>query len=117
MDDLTNKAFMLGKLLLEHNGKEVVVVDLRSLSSWTDFFVIATATSATHLSGLLRRVKEWAAEAQMPLRCGSYAAKDDMWNLADLGTIVVHLMTESAREFYELENLWCDGKITKLTEH
>ncbi|MDR2468512.1 MAG: ribosome silencing factor [Spirochaetaceae bacterium] len=115
MDDLTDKARKLGSLLAEHNGKDVVVIDLRALASWTDFFIIVTVTSGTHRSGLERLIKEWTVEAGVETRRGgAKRTKDENWSLADLGSIVVHLMNSQAREFYELENLWSEGLITRI---
>ncbi|MDR0624163.1 MAG: ribosome silencing factor [Treponema sp.] len=106
-------ALALGNLLREHKGGDVVVMDLRELNAWTDFFVIATVTSAAHRQGLERHIKEfardWGVEIQRRSRkpsaeAGSAAA--DEWCLIDMGAIVIHLMTSRARSFYELERLW-----------
>jgi ribosome-associated protein len=112
MDDMfqgDNKAaaIALSRLIEEHRGGEVIALDLRELNSWTDFFVIATVTSTTHLQGLLRQVKEFAGEAGLEiLRKHRKVSPDDGWNLVDMGAIVVHLMTAPCRSFYELEQLW-----------
>jgi ribosome-associated protein len=103
-------ALELGRLLEEHKGGDVVVIDLRLLSMWTDFFVIATATSGVHLSGLQRQIKEFAAKNKLPiLHAQKKAAPGDGWDVCDLGFVVVHIMTETSRSFYELENLWSGG--------
>ncbi|MDR0452548.1 MAG: ribosome silencing factor [Treponema sp.] len=100
-------AHELGGLLRDHNGKDVVVLDLRKLNTWTDFFIIATVTSHTHVQGLLRHIKEFAREKDLEiLRRPPKAGPDNEWNLVDLGNIIVHLMSERARSFYELERLW-----------
>ena len=52
----------LGKLLDDHRGMDVVVMDMRPLDFWTDFFIIATVTSSTHLSGLEKHIKEYVNE-------------------------------------------------------
>jgi ribosome-associated protein len=98
----------LGKLLGEHRGGGVTVLDLRGLSSWTDYFIIATVTSAAHLEGLERRVKEFSSERDLEILRASRRAGsgEEEWRLIDLGPLVVHLMTAPAREFYELERLW-----------
>ena len=97
----------LGKLLSDHKGLDAVVMDLRGLNAWTDFFVIATVTSGAHLKGLQKHVKEYAAEKGIDiLRHQRKIAADDEWNLIDMGAIVVHLMTARSRSFYELERLW-----------
>jgi ribosome-associated protein len=100
-------AHELGELLRDHNGKDVVVLDLRKLNIWTDFFIIATVTSHTHVQGLLRHIGEFAGEKDLEiLRRPRKSGPDNEWNLVDMGNIVVHLMSERARSFYELERLW-----------
>ncbi|MDR2097526.1 MAG: ribosome silencing factor [Spirochaetaceae bacterium] len=107
-------AIELGRLLKEHKGGDVAVIDLRPLSMWTDFFVIATASSGAHLSGLQRQIKEFAVKNRLSLLHGQKKiAHGDGWDVSDLGFIVAHIMTESSRSFYELENLWSGG--VKLT--
>ncbi|MDR3342614.1 MAG: ribosome silencing factor [Treponema sp.] len=113
MDDMlladnTAAAIALGKLLQEHRGGDVVVMDLRPFNSWTDFFVIVTVTSTTHVQGLERRIKEFSQERGMDIlrKSPKPIGADDEWRLIDLGAIVIHLMTAKTRSFYELERLW-----------
>ena len=108
MDDtLRIKAIALGRLLEDHRGNEVVVMDMSPLNYWTDFFVIATVTSDTHLRGLERHIKNFAAEKELEIFHRSRKPEgSDEWCLLDLGGIVVHLMTERTRSFFELERLW-----------
>ena len=114
-DQLKNSAVALGNTLAEHKGRDVAVLDLRARVSWTDFFIIVTASSSTHLAGLARLVKGWAAETGLtPRNGGGKKGKDDSWVFIDLGTIVVHLMLENARAFYELENLWSGAQKLSL---
>jgi len=98
----------LGVLLREHKGADVIVLDLRELSVWTDFFVIATATSNTHLDGLERHVREYCAERGIEIlrRSRKPSEQEDEWRIIDLGYIVIHLMSRRARDFYELERLY-----------
>lgn len=104
---LQSKALELGKLLGDHNGKDVAVMDMRKLNFWTDFFVIATVTSNTHLLGLERHIKDYVREQDMEILHRSRKPEaDDEWCLLDLGGIVIHLMTEKTRQFFELERLW-----------
>jgi ribosome-associated protein len=97
----------IGKMLLEHKAEAVVVMDMRKLNFWTDFFVIATPTSGAHLSGLERHIKDYCAEKGIDIfRRSQKPESDDEWSLIDLGGIVIHLMSGKARAFYELERLW-----------
>ncbi|MDR1637394.1 MAG: ribosome silencing factor [Treponema sp.] len=102
-------ALALGELLRNARGLDVVTLDLRGLNSWTDFFVISTVTSGAHRSGLERHIKEFAREKGFEILRRSTRPSESVeneWSLIDLGDIVVHLMTEKARLFYELERLW-----------
>jgi ribosome-associated protein len=111
----------LTELLKEHNGQDVVLLDLRGRNAWTDFFVIATVTSSTHADALIRHVKDYCGERDIELRPhrrpravaadqGPAASEYGLWQLIDLGSIVVHLMDKKAREFYNLDTLWADWR-------
>jgi ribosome-associated protein len=113
-------------LLEEHKGENVTALDLRKLHCWTDFFIIATVTSTTHLQGLLRHIKDFAAEqnlirqpkSKVTAGIGGNRAtassggnqatggSQDDWDIVDMGTALIHLMSARTREFYELEELW-----------
>jgi ribosome-associated protein len=101
-------AVALGALLVEHRGGDVLVLDLREMNAWTDFFVIATASSGAHLEGMERHLKEFCREQGLEIlrRSRKPPAEDDEWRLIDLGPAVIHLMSSRARAFYELERLW-----------
>ena len=119
--------FALGDLLREHNGTDVVVLDLRlgessESAAWTDFFVIATATSSTHLKGLERHIKEFVREREVEILHRSRKPKAnaeqhyDEWCLLDLGAIVIHLMSAKVRSFFELERLWSAAPLIYQTD-
>jgi ribosome-associated protein len=102
-----NLARDLGALIRDHNGGDVTVLDMRGLHSWTDFFVIATVSSHTHRMGLLRHIKNFCRDREIEIfRSRRKIASENEWTLIDIGSIVVHLMTEKSRSFYELERLW-----------
>jgi ribosome-associated protein len=107
-------ALALARILADHNGADVVVLDVAEQAGWTDRFVIATATSSAHLRGLARFVDEELARLGLARLNRSSFSEDDEWLLVDLGAIVVHIMTERARSFYELEKLWFQSPATKV---
>ncbi|MDR2111088.1 MAG: ribosome silencing factor [Spirochaetaceae bacterium] len=105
-------ALALGGILREHKGGDVVVMDLRPLRIWTDFFIIATVSSTAHLQGLERYVREYAHEQGLDIHHRSRKQPPDAeWNLIDMGDIVIHLLTAKSRAFYELERLWSAAEI------
>jgi len=112
MEDMLLESEALGSLLREHKGDNVLVLDLRKMNAWTDFFVIATASSNTHLDGLERHIKEFCGERGIEILRrsrkpgASHGAQEDEWRIIDLGSAVIHLMSRRAREFYDLERLY-----------
>lgn len=114
MSDSKEAAFGIARLLADHKGGDVLVLDLGTQAGWTDYFVIATASSGTHLRALARFADEYAAERDIVRLNRAAVANDEEWALADLGTIVVHVMTERARAFYELEKLWFQASPTRV---
>jgi ribosome-associated protein len=107
-------ALALGETLAEHKGGDVVVLDVGQQAGWTDRFVIATATSTAHLRGLARFVDEELAKLGLSRLSRSSLSDDDEWLLIDLGGVVVHVMTERARAFYELEKLWFQSPAIRI---
>jgi len=105
-DSLYTQITALEELLKEHNGQDVSVLDLRGISDWTDFFIIATVSSKTHMDGLERHIKDYCRENKIELFGNSRKSIDDEWRLIDLGFVIIHLMNSRARQFYELERLW-----------
>ncbi|MBI3088519.1 MAG: ribosome silencing factor [Candidatus Omnitrophica bacterium] len=101
-------------------AEDVVVMDLRSLSSVSDFFVLATAASRRQLraivediDGALRREGRRVRHVEgLDAAAAGRAAHEPSafaWVLMDCGSLVVHLFTPPAREFYQLERLWGDA--------
>lgn len=86
-------------------GKDIVQLDVRGLSSVTDYMVIVTGTSNRHVKSLAQEVSHKAKQAgYVPL--GVEGEMNSDWVLADLGDVIVHVMQAEAREFYDLERLW-----------
>lgn len=108
LPETKNQADAIGALLQEHKGQDVSVLDLRGISDWIDFFVIATVTSNTHMDGLERHTIDFCREKGIEVlgKSRKSDAADDEWRLIDLGSMFIHLMTKNARDFYELERLW-----------
>jgi len=106
LPEIDKQVAAISALLQEHNGQNVTVLDLRGINNWTDFFIIATATSKTHIDGLEKHIKEFCRENKIEILGSSRKDADDEWRLIDLGLIIIHLMTSNVREFYELEKLW-----------
>ncbi len=90
-------------------AEDVVVLDLRGLAGFTDFFVIATAASerrrTTIVDAVARRVRERVG--RKPIHLEGYPAAG--WLLADYVDFVIHVFSPESRELYQLEKLWGDA--------
>lgn len=110
MDDTSDNrredALAVAQLLDANNGGDTVVLDVGEAAGFTDYFVITTVTSAAHLRGLVDRLTGLFGEREMDARTPPRRGQDAGWVLVDCGYLVIHLMTEELRSFYELERLW-----------
>ena len=107
-------ACAVARLLADHRCDDPVVLDIASISDVADYFVIATVRSSTHLAGVYGYLMKYCKEQGIEPLGGSKRAPNNPWLLVDLGPIVVHLMEGEAREFYELEKLWFNGRIVPV---
>lgn len=91
--------------LEDMKAKEIVRLDVAEISSVMSTVIIASGTSTRHAKGVANNVVVTAKQAGMqPLGVEGQASGE--WVLVDLGDVVVHVMQQEAREFYELEKLW-----------
>jgi ribosome-associated protein len=96
------------ELLFDRKANDVVLMDLRNLSSATDFFLIASGTSDTHVAAVADHVvDELKKTGSRPLNVEG--ARGGRWILIDYFSFVVHVFHPAAREFYQLERLWGDA--------
>lgn len=92
----------------DKRAENVRVLDLAPLSASVDAFVIATGDSVPQIKALEDAVRERMKESgRMPR---GVEAPSSRWVLLDYGGVVVHVMSEEAREFYDLEGLWADAE-------
>ncbi len=96
------------KVLDDRKGKNIEIIDTSKQTIITDYFIICSGTSTTHLRGLADEVEEKLAEEGK--KCIHKEGYDTAkWILLDYLDVVVHLFLEEEREFYNLERLWRDG--------
>ena len=100
MKTTEQKASEMALLIEDGKGKDVVVINVSELNSWTDYFVIATVTSSAQCQGLCRQIKDYSKDNDLQIHLTNRKSPDgEDWNLIDLGSVVVHLMSENARNF------------------
>jgi ribosome-associated protein len=94
-------------------GLDIVKLDVRDMTTVTDFMVLASGTSSRHVQALVDNVAEKASEAgHKPI--GIEGEEGGEWVLLDLQDTLVHVMLPKMREFYNLEKLWSLGPSADL---
>ena len=94
--------------LAANKGQDVLILDVRGLSSLWDFFIICSGGSKRHVQALAQHLQETLGQAGVkPL--GVEGLEEGNWILLDYVDVVVHLFLKPLRDFYDLEGLWVDA--------
>lgn len=108
-------AIEVTKALDAKKGMDIKLLRIDDVSSLADYFLICTGTSNTHVKTLCDYA-EYTLEQMGEPMLGREGHRGSAWELLDYGTIVVHVFTEEARKFYDLERLWADAEVVDLKE-
>ena len=87
-----------------------VLLDLEAYRTYCDYMVVATGTSNRHLAATSDRLREEIKRTTGQLPLSIEGGRDAQWLLMDYGDVVIHLLTEEARTFYDLEGMWGNPK-------
>ncbi len=97
------------KALDSKKAQNIKIIKIRDISSLSDYFVIATGTSSTHVKSLADEVEEQLDKAGISVtHIEGY--RSNSWILLDYVDVVVHVFSNEARAYYDLERLWQDGE-------
>ncbi|MDA8165100.1 MAG: ribosome silencing factor [Desulfobacteraceae bacterium] len=101
-------ARLAGRAALDKKAENLVILDVRGISSFTDFFVLMTGRSTRHVQGLAEAVEDALREKRLS-PAATEGLRDGLWVLLDYNDVVVHIFYGETREFYNLEGLWHDA--------
>lgn len=105
------------KGIQELKGEDVVCIDMSVVENAVcEYFIICTGTSNTHVNAIAESVKDEVRTAIDEKPWHSEGFGNAEWVILDYINTVVHVFKEEAREFYNLEGLWADAKITKIED-
>ena len=99
----------------ENRGRDIVVLDLRDQTPIFDYFVVATGTSRRQLHAMSEDIDHKLEDDLNDRRMGIEGYAESRWILLDYGSVVIHLLDEETRNFYDLEQLWASAKRLDLT--
>ena len=100
-------------IALDHKANDVVLLDLRPVSDMTDFFIVASGTSDTHVRAIGEHVIAAMKKEGTPVYHVEGLEKG-RWVLLDFVDFVVHVFHPTLRNFYQLERLWSDAAVIPL---
>lgn len=111
--DLARRA---AQICLDMKANDVVMLSLKGVSDMTDYFVIASGTSDTHVRAMAENVMEGLKRDGSPVH-HSEGVTQGRWALLDYVDFVVHLFHPTLRQFYQLERLWSDAEAVAVEQH
>ncbi len=106
-------ALTVTKALDEKKGMDIKLLKIDKVSSLADYFLICTGTSNTHVKTLCDYAEYSMDQLGEPM-LGREGHRGNSWELLDYGSVVIHVFTEEARKFYDLERLWADAEAVDL---
>ena len=105
----------ISELMLDKKALDIKIIDVRDITTLTDFFVICTSESEPQSRAITDHINQKMKTAgHASWHTEGYQLLD--WVLVDFVNIVVHIFSKKAREYYEFERLWADGTITQVQE-
>src|SRR5215813_14042487 len=113
-EDIDPEVQLAVRCASEKKATELVVLDLRQIASFAEFFVIATGANQRQVQAVSDEIEEQLKRrlGTRPVRIEGYRTAE--WVLMDYGDFLVHIFNKDAREFYDLERLWRDARKVEL---
>jgi ribosome-associated protein len=112
VSETDRKVRLAARAALERKAVDLVVLDVQGLSSVTDFFVVCSGRSTTHVASIVDAVRV-AMKAEVRL-LHAEGTPESGWMLLDYGDVLVHVFLEDTRVYYALERLWGDAPSVPL---
>lgn len=99
----------------ETKAEDLVILDVRGLASFTDYFVLMSGRSTRHVQGLAEAIENELRSKRVSSK-HSEGLREGLWVLLDYSDVVVHIFYKEKRQFYDLEGLWHDAPKVPLDE-
>ncbi len=107
-------ARLCAEIAADKKAEDIIVLDLRGLSSFTDFYVICTGSSEPQLKAVANEVQDRLKKDYGRRPLGIDGPPLSQWVVADYGDVVMHIFHSSKRDLYRLEDMWNDAPRLKL---
>ena len=111
-----DRAQLCAAYMLDKKAFNVRILDVRKISSLTDFLVIASGNSDRQVSAAAESVQLGMKRSHDTMPIGIEGLKEGRWVLIDYGDVMVHVFQDPVRLFYDLDGLWCDAQEIPVEE-
>ena len=108
MENITSEKFasVIARFLDDNKAKDIVILNVANVCSLSDYFIIATGSSTPHVRGLTQNLRQKIKDNFKRIPIGDEIEKQNSWNLLDYGEVVVHIMNQTQRDLYKIEQFW-----------
>ncbi len=105
----------IAKVLDEKKAMDIVAIKTEEVTIVSDYFVIASGTSNTHVKALADDI-EYEIKQRLGVDPEHIEGRATGWILIDYGTVIVHIFQHEDRNYYNLERLWADASVVDLSD-
>ena len=106
-NEAPQRVLFLINTLLEKKAKDLVILNVREISAFTDYFIICSGTSERQVRAISSHIRESSKKAGL-IPGGVEGEKEGKWILLDYDDVIVHVFLDETRTFYDLERLWSE---------
>jgi len=108
-------AHFISQLMLDKKAEDIRIIDVQSLTTLTDFFVICSSDSDPKTKAIVDHIDR--TFRKNGIKSGHIEGYQNLkWVLIDYWNVIVHIFNDDSREYYGIERLWADGKIIKVKD-
>tara|TARA_X000001036_G_scaffold407826_1_gene417565 strand:- start:6664 stop:7014 length:351 start_codon:yes stop_codon:yes gene_type:complete len=100
------------KLAFSKKAEDILIIEIKDLTSISDYFVICTANSAIHAKTIYETILDGFISEEKPYR--TEGLNNSSWIIMDYVNVVIHIFQEKERNYYSIERLWDDGNFEKF---
>jgi len=111
-----DRACLCARVAVDNKGRDVVVLDMRSITPLYDYFVIATGSSRRQIHTITEEIDATLRE-RGDLRIGVEGYEASSWVVQDYGDLMAHVFNPQTREYYAIEDLWADAPRVAWENH
>jgi ribosome-associated protein len=101
-------ARLCARIALDNKAEDLVILDVRGLTSFTDYFVIMSGRSTRHAQGIAEKIETELRTKRISSK-NCEGLREGVWILLDYDDVIVHIFYKDTRKFYDLDGLWHDA--------